>query len=84
MAHSDMSALLATSSTSISPRVVVATFGVETGDVEEVWVWHLTLATCTGAKVEVEGRAGGGAVVVSASCVVGVACSGRSFGCGSY
>ena len=68
-----MSAFLASPSAAISPRVVVATFGVQAGDVEEVWVWHLTLATCTGTEVEVKSWASGGAVVISASCVVGVA-----------
>ena len=71
-----MSSLFASPSTAISPRVVVATFGVQAGDVKEVWVWHLTLAACAGAEVEVESWAGGGAVVVSTSCVVGVAVSG--------
>lgn len=74
--QSDMSALLASPSASISPRVVVTAFGVEAGDVEEVWVWHFTLAACAGAEIEVEGRTGGGSIVVSTSCVVGVAVSG--------
>ena len=74
--QSDMPTLLASPSAAISPRAVVATFGVQAGDVEEVWVWHLTLAACAGAEVEVESWAGGGAVVVSTSCVVGVAVSG--------
>jgi hypothetical protein len=79
--QSDVSALLTSSSTSISPRVVVATFGVEAGDVKKVWVWHLTLAACAGAEVEVESRTDGRAVVVSTSCVVGVARSRGGFGC---
>ena len=71
--QSDMPTLLASPSAAISPRVVVATFGIQARDVEEVWVWHFTLAACTGAEVEVESWTGGGAVVVSTSCVVGVA-----------
>ena len=74
--QSDMSALLAPSSASVSPRVVVATFRVQARDVEEVWVWHFTLAARARAEVEVESRTSGGAVVVSTSCVVGVAGSG--------
>ena len=76
-----MSAFLAASATTVSARVVVASFGVETGDVEEVWVRHLTLAACARSEVEVESRAAGSAVVVSTPCVVGVASSGRGFGC---
>ena len=79
-----MSALFPSSAAAVSPRVVIATFRVEAGDVEEVWVWHLTLAASAGAEVEVESRARGGAVVVSTSCVVGVAGPRRGFGCCPY
>lgn len=55
--RSDVPSLLSSSAAAVF-AVCVVSVRVQAGDVEEIWVRHFALAAGSGAKVEVECRAG--------------------------